>query len=402
MFLYEAGHKGLNKKWFYGRKKMTMRAEELRAAQSFAYERKGNSAVIRRCFSRDTKAVIPEKIEGRTVTEIAAYAFSTHLDEAGLMRDIRLGKVCISNSVLMEELAADEDRPAGNEDLLAVAGRLPVLCGERLEEIELPSSVVRVGRYCFYNCDHLKSLGFSGDLRDWGTGVFTGCHHISEVRVQAAKDGTSMLKDMLDEVNEELCVIYEQYEADEEDRTGGEAGISGKTGAGEGCVRAQLMFPEYYEEGVENTPARILETHVHGAGMRYRNCFQNRRIDFTQYDRLFAHAVAQETQRFAVRLVLGRLWYPCELSASARLQYESYMKLHPQEFAQYLTEQKEMDRIRWICDRLKDEENVLEQFLDAVTEQAGSMQFAEATGFVMEYRHTHMTSRPRKRRRLEL
>ena len=32
--------------------------------QTFAYEKKGNSAVIRRCFSRDTKAVIPEEIDG--------------------------------------------------------------------------------------------------------------------------------------------------------------------------------------------------------------------------------------------------------------------------------------------------------------------------------------------------
>ena len=49
--------------------------------QAFAYERKGNSAVIRRCFSRDTKAAVPGMIDGLPVTELAPYAFSAHLDQ---------------------------------------------------------------------------------------------------------------------------------------------------------------------------------------------------------------------------------------------------------------------------------------------------------------------------------
>ena len=79
--------------------------------QAFAYERKGNSAVIRRCFSRDTKAAVP-------------------------------------------------------------------------------GSIVRVGRYCLYNCDHLRKLTFTGQLADWGTGVFTGCHHICEVVLTTDADMT--------------------------------------------------------------------------------------------------------------------------------------------------------------------------------------------------------------------
>ena len=62
--------------------------------QTFAYEKKGNSAVIRRCFSRDTKAVIPEEIDGLPVTEIGAYAFSAHLDEAVFQKELAEGKQC--------------------------------------------------------------------------------------------------------------------------------------------------------------------------------------------------------------------------------------------------------------------------------------------------------------------
>lgn len=66
----------------------------------------------------------------------------------------------------------------------------------------------------------------------------------------------SGLKEILSEVGEELRVhLY-------------------------GKVEAMLWFPEYYEEGVENTPARILMTEVHGSGLYYRNCFQGKYFIF--------------------------------------------------------------------------------------------------------------------------
>ena len=37
--------------------------------------------------------------------------------------------------------------------------------------------------------------------------------------------------------------------------------------------KAVLVFPEHYEEAVENTPARILFTQHHGSGNNYRQCF---------------------------------------------------------------------------------------------------------------------------------
>ena len=42
--------------------------------------------------------------------------------------------------------------------------------------------------------------------------------------------------------------------------------------------RAKLIFPEHYEEAVENTPARIVETHYHGSGGDYRQCFYGQGI----------------------------------------------------------------------------------------------------------------------------
>ena len=43
--------------------------------------------------------------------------------------------------------------------------------------------------------------------------------------------------------------------------------------APDGALKARLIFPEFYEESVENTPARIIMREMHGCGHMYRYCF---------------------------------------------------------------------------------------------------------------------------------
>lgn len=373
--------------------------------QIFAYEKKGNSAVIRRCFSRDTKVVIPEQIEGIPVTEIGAYAFSAHLDETALKQEIEQGTVKITTSVLEER------------------GMLPeAVQGMQLEKLVIPRSVVRVGRYCFYNCDHLKSLSFGNALKDWGSGVFTGCHHIQEINLAVMGEENSMLKDILDEIREELCVNYILCAQTKQRDGAQEAGYQNDLGvqqsaALEGLYRndlglqqsddpeapyrekpaARLMFPEFYEEGVENTPARILETRVHGTGILYRNCFQGRKIDFHQYDNAFSSAQVQESKEFLLRLVLYRLMAPYQLSEPARERYLQFLTAHLEDYARFLAAGRDLEGIRWISGALKDGS----VFFDALTEYAGRSQYAEALGFVMEQRRKQKLP-VKKRQRFEL
>ena len=63
---------------------------------------------------------------------------------------------------------------------------------------------------------------------------------------------------------------------------------------------AKLIFPEYFEEAVENTPARILVTKTHGSGMWYRNCIVKNELQFDQYDKRFAWAVENEQEEVVV------------------------------------------------------------------------------------------------------
>ncbi len=401
----------------------------------FMYEKKGDSAVIRRCFSHEEYAVIPEQICGLLVTEVGPYCFSAHMDEKALQKEFEAGKLLIFQESagfypgqkqeegeiacgaepnrFREEMfnspdlrqregrsssKAEPDKFRGTflgqlteKGIQAPDRLIPPLCGNKLKELVLPGSIRRVGRYCLYNCDALELLEFDSALSDWGSGVFTGCHHIKKIRLHLGEDGKSSLKQMLDEVPEAVEVEF----LSRDDRPYfTEAEKDGEAGS---VLMARLIFPEFYEEGVENTPARILETHVHGSGILYRNCFQNRVFDFQQYDRLFPYAVAREDFEITARLAVGRLWFPHGLLETARRQYEEYVISEFARFAELFVHARDMRGIRFLA-KLAGEAHP--DFYDVLTELAGKERFVEAVGFLMESRR-NAGKRDKRRRTLE-
>ena len=98
--------------------------------QAFAYERKGNSAVIRRCFSRDTKAAVPGMIDGLPVTELAPYAFSAHMDQQQLEQELAAGRLQLGRSMLVPE--ENEVLTSHQRYQRLRQAQIPALCGEQL------------------------------------------------------------------------------------------------------------------------------------------------------------------------------------------------------------------------------------------------------------------------------
>lgn len=212
--------------------------------------------------------------------------------------------------------------------------RLPVsmldayaFSGTEVTEVALPASIERIGRYAFYNCFDLHVFTFHSSLRDIGAGAFTGCHKVRNLKIYLNQQEPTYLKDILAELPEALCVDYHC-----------------------GTEYARLMFPEFYEEGVENTPARIIEHHTHGTGLHYRNCFLHRVFQFQEYDRRFPMALVQESPDFVLELVLGRLQYPFCLSDNAREAYTNYLKENLDVAARYLTAKKDTVRLSFLMD----------------------------------------------------
>lgn len=273
---------------------------------SFLYEEREDSVKILRCYGERSFIVLPERICGKTVTELGDYLFSGH------MREKPAGKMWESESGAVEKEA----------------------CGPDLEEIRLPSGIRKIGNYAFYNCYGLKRLSMFSTVSDIGAGAYNGCRKIELLTMGVFEGERSCLKEILSELNESLTVCYRRLER----RENGEAVCTGK---------ARLLFPVFYEEAVENTPARILETHVHGCGHRYRYAFEGTEFKFREYDRLFVHAKIQEPPRKAAALALGRLRYPLGLSPEASVMYREFLVSHPEEAAACLLEQDSMDEWKW-------------------------------------------------------
>ena len=259
------------------------------------YRIKNNAIEIIRCYGTDDRIMIPAEIRGLPVVSAAPYAFSAHKD------------------------GEEEAEVWESEDAFSFGGER-LLAGEEVQEIVFPETLKEIGRYIFYGCKKLERLEFSDTLMQVGTGAFTGCSGLKEIVIHQKKGLKSCAKEILGELWQKIDVdfLYENSEA------------SGK--------RAHMVFPEHYDEAVENTPARILFTEYHGSGTNYRQCFYNKELDFAEYDSLFDMAVVMDKLEVLVDMSFGRLRYPWQLSEKAKKQYEDHIRGNLKDIGEYLVD----------------------------------------------------------------
>ena len=260
---------------------------------TFDYKIENEKVCISACYVSGTSVEIPETIEGYPVTEVASYTFS-----ASQTADGRIG-------------------------------------GQRLEEVILPKTVTRVGRYAFYNCKQLRRIEFWNGLVDLGAGAFTGCHSVREIGLHFEGSKKSRLREFLLELPEEQMVelFYEDG-------------------------YAKVLFPEFYEENIENTPARNLSVDTHGSGMLYRNCIVAKEIDFKMYDEKLQRAIGPSFEQTLFRLSFQRLLVPYQLTEVSKKRYVEYLKGHLKAAAEWAVSQKlttEMFLLEELCVDTADE-----------------------------------------------
>lgn len=307
----------------------------------YLYEETENGIRISRVFGHDGIVEILEEVEGRPVTELGAYIFSDRMDQKDREQLLEQGILC-----------TEEGKRIFSVD------KLPEIAGERLTELVLPRTLEKIGPYAFYNCRKLTDISFGGALKDLGAGALTGCHQVRRLTVNMEENRESCLREILTELPEALCV--ELY-------------VNGE----KGC----FWFPEFFEEGVENTPARILENHVHGSGIRYRNCFQHRVLDTGEYDRLFAYAIAWEQEETVLHLALGRVFLPLELTEKARENYLEFLRKHIKNAVILLGEQREYETLGNLLPMVRPDRETVE----AMLESAQRSEDSRWTGILMEY-----------------
>lgn len=302
------------------------------------YREKSGGIEILRCYGIESRIEIPEIIDEKLVVSAAPYAFSSHMDENNELKNAGVWEL---------------------EDSFGFGREEHVLAGNDVKEIVFPDSLREIGRYIFYGCGNLKKLEFSDSLLQIGCGAFTGCHALEELAVHMKQGKKSCVKEMLGEMWQRIDVTF-FYENKE----------------------TRLVFPEHYDEAVENTPARILYTEYHGSGSNYRQCFYNRELNYQEYDKLFEMAVVMDKLDVLVDMSFGRLEFPYELTEKAGEEYRGYISKNLCEIAVYLVKHEDIHRLEVIStQKLWTLEGI-----DAALDCASQRKETEISAFLMNER----------------
>lgn len=316
------------------------------------YKRKEEGIEITGCFGEDGQIVLPDEIEGLPVISIAPYVFAE-------------AKTDPDDLILRNKEVPDikVDRHA--------QGKAERICAEQVESVWLPKGVTEIGRYAFYRCRNLKTLILSDSLLEIGGGAFTGCR-LEAVEIHFFQGEKSCLRSIVDEIR--FAVRARLFYEGEE---------------------ARVLFPEHYEEAVENTPARLLVTHHHGAGGYYRQCFYDRELDYKKYDELLYRTRAEEELGTAVELVMNRLCYPYRLEPAAKDRYKTFLQECLKEASGILAEQENQDGLV-----LLEREGLWTlEALEAAMERAAQSKKTEVLSLLMDMRYRCF---PKKQKTFEL
>ncbi|WFR55544.1 leucine-rich repeat protein [Anaerocolumna sp. AGMB13025] len=244
------------------------------------YILKEDEITIISCKGYGTEVFLPGWINGYPVRRIGAYAFSDPVRSLSKYSD---------NTEVLQEVIPGIKVPGGKPGFLY---------GQRLQEISLPKDLRVIDEYAFYNCKELTTVNLAVSRIQIENGAFMNCDKLYYINIDAAPEDLTSARNILIELISELCITFSPE--------------------GEKVV---FLFPEYYEYSVENTPARILQEELYGAGYRYRLCFNQGRMDVMGYDTLFQTAEIQRIPETALRIAFLRLLYPYKLEEAAKKQY---------------------------------------------------------------------------------
>jgi len=352
------------------------------------YIDKSTYVILLRVYTESDTIQIPEQIDGKPVRELADHAFadepSVLYAESEKRRAVSSGDCWTFQSAGAGASAAPThfsgertERPDASVNAAVPNSERrstlpPALCGRRLRAVILPDALAAIGNYAFYGCDNLKTVSFPASIRRIGSGLFNSCPALLVLvfrqAVSAAPSAPPATPALLQEV---LRTVNHEVEVRLQDPSGQDA--------------VRLLFPEYYEEPKENTPARIIEIIWHGTGYQYRQCFLQRKLQYSQYDSLLPAADAQEMPQTLVRLCLDRLITPAELSRVHLESYVSCLRKQPDALWTFLLADQETDLTDWL--RVLERSGYFtEERLDQMIDQASSAGRADASVYLMDLR----------------
>ncbi len=297
--------------------------------------RENDGVTILRALTCDQYAVLPDELFGLPVTALQDHALA-----AGAV-------------------------PAEGEELRVLGGAESGEWENRnIAELTLPRFLRQIGDYAFMNLRSMETLRFFDDLSSTGRGSLMNCR--SFTRLELRRTGPSQgpaLASLAHSPQQKLDVTV--IDAD--------GGI------------LRLVFPEYFEDYIENRNAYAFQFKITGGGYAYHNVFRDRALSVSDYDALWPAYIAQEhDEDTALELAYGRLCFPTRLSDQAGERYAEYLRANLDRALSLALRGKDMHALR----KLLDLDTVETEILDAALRESRTLHMTEATAILLEKRHT--------------
>ncbi len=305
---------------------------------AFIWQDFGEGAEILRVYADNSHLCIPEKINGKNVLSAGPYCFS----------EIRRVESYIKKDI----------PDSGN---IVPPDGMCEFCGNYVESVVLPDTVIKIANNAFYNCRNFKTLEAGAALKEAGSDIFMNCTNFSKLCLRHRADVPGGLKQVASRLSSHLDVYF--YD--------------------NGKIHAMLVFPEYTESYDEIAPAHIFGRNITGEGFRARQCFSDDIPDFRQYDAIFDKASVEESVSVIYKMALGRLMYPFMLEDIPRNKYKDYIKCNQKEIMEILTIERELDALYFICsNQYTDAAGI-----DSAVSKASQAGWGEGTASLLKWKH---------------
>lgn len=315
--------------------------------EKILYRKVEKGAELLRLFSLCNDVVLPDTICGEKVIGIGDYAF------AG-------------------EVSWNRINSHRKDILINGVGENPTVCTLELLSIEFSRTLEYIGDYAFYDCRNLSSITIYGNLIDVGGGAFMNCGKLSHITLKTKSGEHTCLNKLLSELTKKQYITF-IFEDTEE--------------------KAVILMPEYFEESIENGPARIFEHFTRGSGFRYRQCINNGIIDFNEYDLCFKYAVIEESEELCSEIAILRLRYPIYLSDEAKAAYTEYLSENIKSILPRVSATGDFDSVICLCENLAPNAEALE----LAVHSARSAGYMEILGYIMNIKNEKFGIRKKRR-----
>ncbi len=339
-----------------------------------AYTCEGDSITLYRLYGNGPVVEIPGQIDGKPVGKLADHIFAGEMSVMCPPEKMSLAGMEGERWVRL----SGEESPSEIREMEKMA-----LCADRVEVICIPEGVFQIGNYAFYGLYSLREVSFPSSMQRIGFGMFNGCRKIERLIFHLPKNGEGQVRDHLTPpiLKEVVDALSNEFDA------------VVMTGTRE---QYRLRFPEYYEEGKENTPARIIEIIYHGTGHQYRNCFLSRVLQFDRYDEVFPLARAQESIQTNVPLILNRLRSGPEPASGALVRYLDYLRSNSEAMMGLILSDEEFDPAQTLL-MLDRYDYFTSNIIDILIRKASGTGCVPAVSCLMDIRGRRFSGRKRSR-----